>query len=651
MKMLRALGIIGRGSGAEIFVFDLNLSSLNGLRRQQRESESLPTAIMTELFSGILLILACTAIPFLGCLFRKPAGMKWVPINDGFKYSSDDNIYAAMVSCVRQRRGGFAWPVDGCADYGNFETLRVASYRLAALLGAWLPPRPMHALALIIAPACHYALAHLIMWQACGSSAAAAVGSVLHLYYSRAWLDGHSLPRALKIIVNRRKNNTFDTLGSHHRYVILSIASLYGLGSAALVQTALISGGMAWHVAAGAALMLLPFAYPGTMVSFGLFAALLYLIHSIQHGLAFLPLLAAGVLPLAAWFSVNGAWKRLFQAFRSPPPLMAEIHLPGPSKPASLRKRLKNQFRKRSSLLVFLSFALSVIIGRAVEINTACLGVMVVLGLLGTHPRLGKAVERMQDRGANTLYSVVLLITVINFGIQFNPPPQTWWFAGFILITLPLIGAERMSKAHALNGSFLMSADRLDAYNHLRRVATPDSTVCCLDVADMQMQMVYGAGLAFIGGAEWLQPPDIAMRRYFQTLTRCGISHSVVREWITSYFKDKPRYGLFPAVAKGEEGSMEGVLFLNHMLYLPYVKTFAGEALLDDSCGWNPAFLARLDALSQETSTLVVDDAMPDFILVSGRMQTRRTSLAAPESYIEEIRCATWVLYRRQDSL
>lgn len=603
---------------------------------------------MIELFFGTLLILACTALPFLGCLFRKPAGMKWVPINDGFKYSSDDNIYAAMVSCVRQRRGGFAWPVDGCADYGNFETLRVASYRLAALLGAWLPPRSMHALALIMAPACHYALAHLIIWQACGSSAAAAVGSVLHLYYSRAWLDGHSLPRALKIIVNRRKNNTFDTLGSHHRYVILSIASLYGLGSAVLVQTSLISGGIAWHMAAGAALMLLPFAYPGTMVSFGLFAALLYLIHSIQHGLAFLPLLAAGVLPLAAWFGVNGAWKRLFQAFRSPPPLMAEIHLPGPSKPASLRKRLKNQFRKRSSLLVFLSFALSVIIGRAVEINIACLGVVVVMDLLGAHRRLGRSVERMQVRGANTLYSIVFFTTLTSLGAYLAPGAQIWWAAGVVLMALPFIGADRMSKAHAINGSFLMREDRFAVYDHLRCAARPDSTVCSLDVADMQMQLVYGGGLAFIGGAEWLQSPDLAMRRYLQTLTRCGIPHTLVRDWTSSYFRDKPRYGLFPAVAKGDEDAMEGVLFLNHMLYLPYVKTFAGEAVLNEAGDWTPAFLDRLDALSRETSTLNADDAMPDFILLSDRMRKRRPNGGPPACYAEATRCGGWVLYERQ---
>jgi hypothetical protein len=602
---------------------------------------------MTELFSGILLILACTALPFLGCLFGKTAGVRWVPINDGFKYSSDDNIYAAMVSSVRQRRGGFAWPVDGCADYGNFETLRVASYRLAALLGGWLPPRYMHALALIIAPACHFTLAHLIMWHTCGSSAAAATGGVLHLYYNGLLQGRHSFPRALKVIVNRRKTNTFDTLGSHHRYVILSIASLYGLASAVLVQTSLVSGGI-WHMAAGAGLLLLPFAYPGTMASFGLFAAFLYLIHGIQHGLAFLPLVAAGALPLTVWFGVNGAWKRFFQAFTSPPPLMAEIHLAGHSKNASLSKRLKSQFKKRSSQLVIASFVLSLIMGRAVEINIACFGVMVVMGLLGVHSRLGKAVERMQDRGANTLYSVVFFTTLVSLGTSFFPSAQLWWASGAVLIVLPLIGAQRMSKAHAINGSFLMPVDRLAAYDYLRRNVAPTNTVCCLDVTDMQMQLVYGAGLAFIGGAEWLQPPDFAMRRYLQTLTRCGIPHTLVRGWMSSNFKDRPRYGLFPAVAKGDDAAMEGVLFLNHMLYLPYVKTFAGEAVLNGAGDWNPVFLDRLDALSHETSTLGTDDAMPEFILLSDRMQKRRRDMAPPACYSEATRCGGWVVYRRQ---
>ena len=208
-----------------------------------------------------------------------------------------------------------------------------------------------------------------------------------------------------------------------------------------------------------------------------------------------------------------------------------------------------------------------------------------------------------------------------------------------------------MSRAHAANGSFLISQERLGIYDWLRREATPESTVCCLDIGDMQLHLVYGGGQGFIGGAEWLQAPNVALRRYFQSLTRCGIPHQMVLEWVTSYFLNKPDYHLFPAVPKGDKKAVEGVLFLNHILYQPYVKTFNGTPMMNESGGWNPAFLDCVNALSKETSEIEVADAMPDFIFVSAQMQKHRQNDEPPTGYVEATRHGTHVVYRRQEAV
>jgi hypothetical protein len=165
----------------------------------------------------------------------------------------------------------------------------------------------------------------------------------------------------------------------------------------------------------------------------------------------------------------------------------------------------------------------------------------------------------------------------------------------------------------------------------------------------MQLQTVYASGHAYIGGAEWLQSPTLALSRYFKVLTLCGISHNLVHDWVRDFAVSKAKFQQPLTAPRLEEADVEGVMFLNRMLYQPYLKMCDNIPITDELGGWSQAFLKHLNSLSTQAAECEPDESKPDFILLSVRLQLRRSRQNVnPDGYVKTASFDGITVYQRQ---
>ncbi|MFN0080382.1 MAG: hypothetical protein ACKVY0_28270 [Prosthecobacter sp.] len=609
---------------------------------------------MIEFSVGFGVVFVFMLMPFLACWIGRQADTEWVPVNDSYKYGSDDNIYAALVSSVRQRCLRFEWPAIDCEGCRDFEILRVGSYRLAALLGGWLPsPRWLHLVAQIMAVLVHYALVFAFIFSISGNSLAALCGSFCYLFGFSLFMSRRSraIRGAFKTLFNFGGETHFDSINDHFRYVILSVAAIYGVSVLALLATASSHGGW-WYTALGACLVLLPFSYPGIMLAFGLHATLLLTIHICHTGdtLA-LTWLLAGIIPPALFLLITGRIRRLMHALATAPPVLNLIHCgTAASDNTSYLRKWCAQFFSPPVVLAPVSTGIAFTCGVALGPSTAVLLTAMIISALGSTPGVGRAVARMQFRGAATLYQAVFFATLAAAISPMLVQATTfgWTFLSIFIFFL-LRASLRTLRTHIANQTFAINAARWTLYTYLRKSASPEDTVACLDITDMQLVPVYAAGTVYVGGGEWLQPPHLAIARQAGLMQHCGINPSVLIDWLHGYFTQKPLLNTTPLPPHAPDEAVEGVVTLNHLVFYPYITQFDGVPISTDRKSWTPAFIERFSAAVESgTLTGISDDRPPDFILISARQEQHRAQPGAvPPGYRRTAAAGGHLLYKR----
>lgn len=608
---------------------------------------------MFEFLLGLLVVALFMTTPFLACWIGRPADAEWVPINDSYKYGSDDNIYASLVSSVRQRSMHFEWPAIDCDGCTDFEILRVGSYRLAALLGGWLPsPRWLHLVAQIMAVLVHYSLMFAFMLFISGSGLASLCGSFCYLFGFNLFMSRRSraIRGAFKTLFNLDGESSFDSINDHFRYVILSVSAIYGAATLTLLATASHFGGW-WYAALGFCLVMLPFSYPGTTIAFGLYATVLLVIHFIHAGEAqSMVWLLAGALPPSLFLLFTGRIKKLIHALTTAPPTLNLIHCAATtSDNKSYLRKWSAQFFSPPVVLAPVSTGIALASGVAVEQNIAVLLTAMIISALGSMPGVGRAIARMQFRGAGTLYQAIFFATLAAAATSAlrHASSLSWTF--LTIFSLGLLGSSlRMLRTHIANQTFTINAARWNIYSHLRHTASPQQTVACLDITDMQLAPVYAAGTAYVGGGEWLQPPHLAILRQTCLMSHCGISPTLLIEWFHSYFAQKKFVKTTPSPLRAPDEAVEGVLTLNHLVFYPYITQFDGVPISDNRQSWTSAFTERFSAAVAAGAQSDILDNPPDFILISARQEQRRSKPdTAPPGYHRVAQTGGHMLYKR----
>ena len=120
----------------------------------------------------------------------------------------------------------------------------------------------------------------------------------------------------------------------------------------------------------------------------------------------------------------------------------------------------------------------------------------------------------MQFRGAATLYQAVFFATLAaSLSPVVSRLPAIGWALFAVLSVFLLRASLRMLRTHMSNQTFEIDASRWKLYMLLRSTAAPEHQVACLDITDMQLLPAYASGTAYVGGGEWLQPPQFAIAR------------------------------------------------------------------------------------------------------------------------------------------
>jgi len=611
---------------------------------------------MTEFVVGILIIACYMIVPFLGCFIGRKPGAEWVPVNDSYKYGSDDNVYAALVNSVRQRGMRFAWPAAKCEGCMEFEILRVGSYRLAALLGGWLPsPRWLHLVAQITAVVLHYALAFAFIFSITENGLASLFASFCYLFGFSLFISRRvrAIRTAFKTIFNFDGSASFDSINDHFRYVILSVAAIYGMFVLVLLEASF-SHGPFFYLPLGVCLVLLPFSYPGTMLAFGLHATLALVIRICHAGdMSGMAWLLAGIAPPALFLQATGKLRKTIRALTSAPPVLSLIHCSGtmPANKPFLR-RWCSQFFSPPVVLAPVSTLIAAASGAAIEQNIAVLLTAMIISALGATAGVGRAIARMQFRGAATLYQAVFFATLAaSLSPVVSRLPAIGWALFAVLSVFLLRASLRMLRTHMSNQTFEIDASRWKLYMLLRSTAAPEHQVACLDITDMQLLPAYASGTAYVGGGEWLQPPQFAIARQAGLMHHCGLTPGLLVDWVHSYFLQKPLLNATPLPPRAPDEAVEGVVTLNHLVFYPYITLFDGAVISLDHKSWTPEFIERFKAAVELGMQSGIDMAdPPDFIFISARQEQRRSvSGTAPAGYYRFADAGGHMLYRRID--
>jgi hypothetical protein len=393
------------------------------------------------------------------------------------------------------------------------------------------------------------------------------------------------------------------------------------------------------------------FAYPGTMLAFGMHAALLLVIHVAHTGdVQALAWLFAGIIPPALFLLMTGRLRKLMLALRTVPPVLNLIHCgTTTSDDRPFLRKWCAQFFSPPVLLAPISAGIAYIYGVAAEQNIAVLLTAMIISGLGSTPGVGRAIARMQFRGAATLYQVIFYATLAAAlsNSLLLATPVVWALLSCCIFFL-LRSSVRMLRTHIANQTFTINADRWTLYAHLRKTAAPENTVACLDFTDMQLAPVYATGTAYVGGGENFQSPRLATARQSGLMHHCGINPELLTEWMHGYFKQKPSLNTTPLPPRAPDEAVEGVVTLNRLIYYPYVTQFDGVPISHDRKSWTPAFIERFSAAVESGVQAGIGDNPPDFILISARQEVRRSQPGtAPPGYQRVAEAGGHGLYRR----
>jgi hypothetical protein len=498
----------------------------------------------------------------------------------------------------------------------------------------------------------HYALVFTFIFSISGNSLAALCGSFCYLFGFSLFMSRRSraIRGAFKTLFNFGGATHFDSINDHFRYVILSVAAIYGAAVLALLTTASSHGGW-WYAALGVGLVLLPFSYPGTMLAFGLHATLLLVIHLCHTGdTQALLWLLAGIIPQALFLLITGRIRRLVHALTTAPPVLNLIHCGTTvSDNTSYVRKWCAQFFSPPVVLAPVSAGIAFTCGVAFEQNIAVLLTAVVISALGSTPGVGRAIARMQLRGAATLYQAIFFATLAAALSPYLAQAASFGWTIFSVFTFFLLRASlRMLRTHTANQTFTINAARWTLYTHLKKFASPENTVACLDITDMQLAPVYATGTAYVGGGEWLQPPQLAIARQSGLMHHCGIAPSLLIEWLHSYFTQKPLLNTTPLPPRASDEAVEGVITLNHLVFYPYITQFDGAPISTDRKSWTHAFMKRFSTAVESGAQIGISDANPpDFILISARQEQRRSQPGTdPPDYRRVAESGGHILYK-----
>ncbi len=610
---------------------------------------------MTFMLIGLLFTAAYIILPHFCCWLARPEGSTWAPINSGFKYGSDDNIYASLVYAVRLNHWKLRWPVEGCIGVEPFEIVRIASYRLTTLLGCgFSDSRWFHFTAYLFGILSNYGCLWLAMRTLELSDQASTAASLACIFWTRLI---ERFPKAIKQTVARHAWNPegklyFDLINDNFRYVILSSTGLWTGLTLALTELAARSHDSLYFFALGLLAIILLFVYPGTALSLGL-----YIVARIMTGIAIdgasseMWLLGIGPSLVLIWLFLRGTSPiTLMRTVCTPPPMMAEMHMSKKEAETKLRKKITSALRHSPILTALIGWWLtqSDVMLEPMSLSTLAVAICLFIGQF--HDGLRPILIKLYKRGGLVLQAAVFFAIIC--AMLPDCPSSFGSLALWVFLSLPVFGLLRMCRTHAKNQTYSMATNRWKALQWLDKHVPSDATVCCLDIADMQLQTVYSLGRAYVGGAEWLQSPALAFSRYFEVLTLCGISHQMVHNWVRDFSVNRTKHHRYPTTPRSEEVVVEGVLFLNRMLYQPYLKTCDGIAINDESGRWSLAFLDHLLDLSTEASVIEKPSQKPDFILISERLQQRRCRQdSCPDGYHEAVKIDGVVIYKHQGVL
>lgn len=608
---------------------------------------------MIFLFIGLIFVGCYATLPHLWCWIHRSSGQVWVPINSSLKYGSDDNIYASLVNSLRLNGMKLRWPVTGCGHLELFETLRIATYRLTAILGlGFSEPRVFHFAAFLGGISLNYFFAYLASRATGLDDLAASFAALSYMLWIGAIRCLPNLRLSIQHIrsclLNAERRMYFDLINDNFRYAILSTGGVWIGLTLALTEMSLSQHGW-WLASLGLLAAILPFTYPGVA-----FPSCVYMAARLLFGcfndefIIDVSFFLIGFAPIILWFHARGALKALMKAVLSPPAMLVDMHLKKNSAKTSWKKSFR-AVRKGPLPLALSSYIISYFIESQdqLSMNSAALVVACILALSQFMPKFSIMAKRIYERGGLSFHSIVFLVTL---GGALETGHAAWLISALIVcMTVPALGLLRMCETHARNQIYCMDRQRWQALRWLGGHVPIDATVCCLDIADMQLQTVYGSGRAYIGGAEWLQSPTLALSKYFQVLTLCDISHQIVRDWVRDFAASKAKFQQPLPAPPPDESDVEGVLFLNRMLYQPYMKMCDGVTMTDDSGGWSQAFLQHLHVLSTQAVAPGWAEPKPDFILLSARfIQRRGRQDASPDGYVQAASFAGNTVYQKQ---
>jgi hypothetical protein len=451
-------------------------------------------------------------------------------------------------------------------------------------------------------------------------------------------------------LLNYKGNMYFDLINDNFRYAILSTGGVWIGLTLALTEVSLTQHG-SWFASLGLLAAMLPFTYPGIAFPTCVYMAA-RLLFGYFDGVSLLDagFFLIGFVPVMLWSHARGSIRAFLKAVISPPDMMADMHLDKIS--LSAKTSWKSHFRtarKGPLPLALVSLFISIFMpgNLLLLMNSAALVVAVILALSQFQSKMKVLAGRIYERGGLSFHSLVFFVTL---GGILQVSHDAWLNAALIVcLAVPTLGLLRMCATHARNQTYCMDRHRWEALRWLGRHVPNDATVCCLDVADMQLQPVYTSGQAYIGGAEWLQSPTLALSRYFKVLTLCGISHELVHDWVCDFAVSKAKFQQPLTAPRSDEAEVEGVVFLNRMLYQPYLKMCDNIPITDESGGWSQAFLKHLNSLSTQAAGCEQNESKPDFILLSERLQQRRNKQEAnPRGYVAAASFAGITVYQRQ---
>lgn len=594
---------------------------------------------------GLIICLYYPSVVFLYSFFKTPKGYKWVPVNDEHHAPGDSRMFAACVQSIRSRFFKYQFPIEKKRQPIPLDFFRVSSYRLAALLGFFLPDeRWAYFLSFVSGILLNYVFVFFIgatiglSYPYCLFLALLMVfciGAVLSLFPPKRFLS-----YCINYIFNIRGRAFFDRVNDNFRYVVFNTANIFIWLSFFLF----LKYDLLINNPAGIAFLVLffiaaPFIYPPASLFIYLIVAGVVGAKAV-FGAAYVPaiyILCIIVFSMGIILITGGCKKvkALFNSGDSSNAGFSQMHINATmGVDFSILLKMLLLYILPLVLLVFSGIFHSNLLYISLSFLTGFL-LLIFIGILKKNISL---VSRFFERGLVHFWFLLVLLGVFMlvqkykvFSILFADHFSETLIINSISVVLILIlsfASTRMAVRQFFSKSFYIKKEQWDAYRYVRKNISAEKNILSLNYYDLQLLPVYANCSLYLKGAEWLEPPHAEIKKLIAAFHLLQIKPETVSEWLNGYFEKKKLFIEAPVKKRTKADSLYAYHNLSTLLYYPYFTHFDGVKMdNDDRAAWNPEFLNKIETISNSNATENIKELnnVTDFILLTSENEALRS--------------------------